>query len=131
MASRLFQSVVGTGIALGVAQAGCLGDTRDSADEASSLDAASLDSIVLAFCDTPWPTTKGASVTQAPSCDDPLGECASIPVTQWACQSPPTSATWACSAGVIFPACVGGKWACPTSTWTCSMGVMQLPRGGD
>jgi hypothetical protein len=123
MASRLFQSVVGAGIALGVAQAGCSADVGDSGGKTE----APVDSILLAFCDAPWPTTKGAMVTQPPACDDPLAACAGAPFLRVACPSPAASATWACTTGAIFPACVGRQWVCPTSAWTCSMGEMRPP----
>jgi hypothetical protein len=126
MTSRLFQAVVGAGIALGVADAGCLADAHDSAGGPAI---EGTGPTVQAFCDAPWPTTKGAATTP-PSCADPVHKCAGLTYSGAACVAPSMSATWACPYSSIFPACVGGRWECPTSAWTCSVGEMHPPGDG-
>ena len=112
MASRLFQAVVGVGIAMGGALAACgdvtseetpeaadaapaNGDAKAKADGTTHDDGGAPDAVVIvtdaapavdaaidapkdvildAFCDAPWPTTKGSP--PVPACVDPLGECA-------------------------------------------------------
>ena len=88
--TRLFHTIVMVGIALGVST-GCgsiaispeeqdATDTPESSSSSSGIigDAASPDAIDAAFCDVPWPTTKGNTtvmITPLPACVDPAVAC--------------------------------------------------------
>ncbi len=88
--TRLFHTIVVVGIALGVST-GCgsiaispeeqdATDTPESSSSSSGIigDAASPDAIDAAFCDVPWPTTKGNNTvmtTPLPACVDPAAAC--------------------------------------------------------
>ncbi len=84
MASRLFHAIVGVGVSLG-ATASCAGLVEEPDDAAVGIDArrdavadaaqdAGLDA---AFCDAPWPTTKGSD-RKRPACTNPQGLCPNV-----------------------------------------------------
>ena len=171
MASRLFRTMIGVGIALAAVNAGCTGqveeragataapppigddagahlqpsprqapvfrtpsgnpvgpgqfDTPDAAEAADGSDAGTdASALAQAFCDYPWPTTKGGTRQQAtpPQCVDPLALCNDGMMDLSAsCPDPAASTTWSCTTGYYsaFPVCLQGTWVCPTSAWTC------------
>ena len=127
MASKLFHTLVGFGIALGTAVAcGGTSSPEGSGDDAGAGSSAQpadagTDAPPDAFCDASWPTTKGQ---QGPPlhCVDPLGECAHLGL-------PPRCATltgpWLCSLIRHAAFCVEGEWSCepggrvPTTECRC------------
>lgn len=131
--SRLFHAVVVVGINLG-ASAGCgglatgpgdapasaqpSGGTTGSSGTGATPDA-SADAIGAAFCDVPWPTTKGNNTvltTPLPPCVDPTSACSEtridtvgpcIPVQADGCRLEST---------FHYPNCRAGAWVCPPTT---------------
>ncbi|MGA2448892.1 MAG: hypothetical protein ABTD50_09475 [Polyangiaceae bacterium] len=134
--SRLFQAVVGAGIGLGATLAGCGAGpatsetpanqaygssvTDPSASETLGADAAALDGnqyatvgeLFEAFCDAPWPTTKGGvqapGQVTPPACVDPHQQC--IGQTPVMCEGATDGGL--CS-DPQFADCVGGQYMCP------------------
>ncbi len=180
MASRLFQAVVGVGIAMGGTLAAC-GDvtSQDDADggsadaavadakskvDATSQDAvAKVDAVVAtdggpapdaaldapadvildAFCDAPWPTTKGSP--PVPNCINPEGKCGLDGSFPFACAT--GDSVYTCEySGMQSSKCVDGEWQCEPgrrkehecicfvpvpSGWECTdAGVAPVDAGG-
>jgi hypothetical protein len=140
MASRLFQTIVGVGIALSAASMGCAdpgeeasskgesainSETSSTTPAAPAADAAAPDAGPNwdAFCDATWPTTKGGVLF--PGCVDPQNECDRS--TAFDCAVPSDTGPGVCKADWLsqtLAVCVGGTWTCKpgkvkSSTCTC------------
>ncbi len=126
MASKLFHTVVGFGIALGAASLGCSAEatSTDSTDESALTEPASKPAETTppchadagdagpdwsAFCDATWPTTKGG-VQPFPACVDPNNECNRSEVFDCAI----ALADGACKADgrATLAVCAEAKWQC-------------------
>ncbi len=139
-ASRLFHTIVVVGISLG-ASAGCGGlaagpddapanaSSSGSSGAAARADAAPPDAIAAAFCDVPWPTTKGNNTvltTPLPPCVDPSAACADERIdTVGPCLAVETDGCLDDPAAFFYPNCRGGAWVCPPSTASSN----ATPRG--
>lgn len=133
--SRLFHTIVVVGIHLGVS-AGCGGLASGPGDAPASAasgsggagpigttaplpDAAPPDAVAAAFCDVPWPTTKGNNTvltTPLPPCVDPDNACAGVRIDDVGpCISVEADG---CVRGSTFhyPNCRAGAWVCPPTT---------------
>lgn len=136
MYTRLWQAVVGVGLAMGATGSGCLGKAEvsqpvqagddaggqadvvsaDVTEDSGHRDADALPPDVLqdALCDTSWPTTKG-NPGPPPSCEDQLacaGAGVDAGVRPW-----PTCASHlgerVCDSARAAALCISGAWACP------------------
>lgn len=125
--SRLFHTIVVVGINLG-ASAGCGGlasgpgdapGTAGSSGTGATPDA-SADAIAAAFCDVPWPTTKGNNTvltTPLPPCVDPGNACKDERIdTVGPCLPVQADGCLVAPATFYYPNCRGGAWVCPPTT---------------
>ncbi len=144
MSSRLFHAIVGVGIsASATACSGLVDEAAHPVDasvhEASSAPDAAIIPIVAdasidvaidakgdadaaqvidAFCDAPWPTTKGTPVR--PACTNPQGTCTgSDGWSAYGCIqfTGPQNGPYLCNPGNVgqtWDFCVNGQWQCPT-----------------
>lgn len=138
MSSRLFHAIVGVGVSVGTTACSGLvdepgpspvADARDASiardvwqDTDAKADAASDARVIFdAFCDAPWPTTKGGGrPEQRPACTNPEGRCVVVDAGwgggQPSCievtgqQAPP----YACNGREGWDQCFEGQWRCPT-----------------
>ncbi len=131
--SRLFHTIVVVGINLG-ASAGCgglasgPGDAPGTAQSSGSSNAGSsgasadagVDAIAAAFCDVPWPTTKGNNTvltTPLPPCVDPGNACKDERIdTVGPCLPVQADGCLVAPATFYYPNCRGGAWVCPPPT---------------
>jgi hypothetical protein len=140
MASKLFHTIVGFGIALGAASLGCSASTDESgATGESALTEPSKEQTPpcagdggadsgpdwSAFCDATWPTTKGGT-QKFPQCVDPNNECDRAQVFEC---SESVGEDGACNADKMWTlsVCVNGTWQCKpgrvkTESCTCWIG---------
>lgn len=127
--SRLFHTIIVIGAGLGTAACGLVATPEEASlarpddPDASAADALAPDAIAAAFCDVPWPTTKGnntvltnpvpACVDPATACDkakiDAVGPC--IVIAANGCPRPDKSET-------RYPVCAGQSWTCEPGTWS-------------
>lgn len=136
-ASRLFHTIVVVGINLG-ASAGCGGlasgpgdapgtaqssgssNAGSSGTATSTADAAPPDAIAAAFCDVPWPTTKGNNTvltTPLPPCVDPGNACKDERIdTVGPCLPVQADGCLVAPATFYYPNCRDGAWVCPPPT---------------
>ena len=108
MTSKLFHSLVGVGMALGAGSA--CSATVDHAEPA----AATAEPLTQpeAFCDRPWPTTKGNPAPLV--CTQPSPECAKAGRPQLCFEAEtPGACDWSKGHAAV---CVGGRWQCPSGT---------------
>lgn len=131
--SRLFHTIVVVGINLG-ASSGCgglasgPGDAPGTAQSSGSSNAGSsgasadagVDAIAAAFCDVPWPTTKGNNTvltTPLPPCVDPGNACKDERIdTVGPCLPVQADGCLVAPATFYYPNCRGGAWVCPPPT---------------
>ena len=124
--SKLFHTIVAVGIALGSASAvGCAspsdGDSQAATDNAlygtndpapaNNADAGTNNPDAGAFCDVPWPTTKGGLHHRPPpACIDPTHACANVAGGPVECA--PIDAHGVCGWDTKISVCVNGAWVC-------------------
>ena len=127
MASKLFHTIVGVGIALSAA-AGCAAPGEEAVRDESALSGESTPAQTApaatpdagpnwdAFCDASWPTTKGG-VLPLPACIDPNHEC-------------DIEEAEACAKPLGDGVCDGDLWpqpltVCVDKQWTCKPGKVK------
>jgi hypothetical protein len=111
MTSKLFQAVVGVGIAMGAVACAAAPDGGSSAGvgEAALLESSAAPN-PAAFCEVAWPTTKGTTlVAPIPACVDPKHECADAGQPSACLEETPDGV---CTGEAIFSFCIDGKWQC-------------------
>jgi hypothetical protein len=130
MDSKLFHSIIAVGIQLGIAT-GCGGSTQSSSSGTVDVDGSTADAgadavaIGQAFCDVPWPTTKGTAGQAAPACANEAKACTDADMhVQGACIAVGADACVDYSKQ-LYPNCRAGKWVCKPGTESRSASGLQ------